>query len=288
VAGTIGYIDPIITLLIQINITAPYGKLSILKFSYQGAFLLSEMGTISDFGEEYYSGVIVKYYKVVRIHIQLTKSEMTENGGFMKTTTNSRTLRMVQLALFSAIIIVMAFSPIGYIKTLGLSITLLVVPVSVGAIVLGPLAGAILGGIFGITSFLQCFGFEPFGTMLFSINPFATLILCLVPRILMGWLTGLSFAAIKKTNKLKNTSYAIASLIGPLLNTVLFMTVFILFFYHTDYVQDYAQSKNTTNVIAFVIMFVGLNGIIEAGINFVLGTAISKTLDVVIERTRIK
>ena len=100
-AGTIGYIDPIITLLIQINITAPYGKLSILKFSYQGAFLLSEMGTISDFGEEYYSGVIVKYYKVVRIHIQLTKSEMTENGGFMKTTNQqSQNEKKVYLCLY--------------------------------------------------------------------------------------------------------------------------------------------------------------------------------------------
>jgi uncharacterized membrane protein len=83
---------------------------------------------------------------------------LRQNGGFMNTTTNFRTNRMVQLALFTAIILLMTFTPIGYIKIpgLGLAITLLVVPVTVGAIVLGPVNGAFLGGVFGVTSFVQC------------------------------------------------------------------------------------------------------------------------------------
>lgn len=203
-------------------------------------------------------------------------------------TTKSRTLRMVQLALFIAIILLMAFTPIGYIKTPGLEITLIVIPVTVGAIVLGPVSGAILGGVFGITSFIQCFGLSPFGAMLLSINPIGTFIVCMIPRILMGWLTGLSFKALKKVDRSKSFSYAVASLVGPLLNTVLFMTTLILFFYQTDYIQGIAQAMNTTNVLAFVIAFVGINGLIEAGVNFVIGTAVSKTLDVVTEKTGLK
>ena len=79
----------------------------------------------------------------------------------MKTTTanpvtsemsRSRTTFMVKLALMVAIIFVMAFSPLGYLRTPGLTITFLTVPVAVGAIILGPTAGAICGGAFGLTS----------------------------------------------------------------------------------------------------------------------------------------
>ena len=86
-------------------------------------------------------------------------------------TTNTRTIRLVQLALFTAIIAIMAFTPLGYIRLPGLSIALIVIPVTVGAILMGPLAGLILGGIFGLTSLIQCFGIDPFGTALFAINP---------------------------------------------------------------------------------------------------------------------
>lgn len=203
-------------------------------------------------------------------------------------TTNSRTLRMVQLALFIAIILLMAFTPIGYIKTPGVEITLIVIPVTVGAIVLGPVSGAILGGVFGLTSFIQCFGLSVFGGMLLSINPIGTFIVCIIPRVLMGWLTGLGFKALKKVDKSKSFSYAVASLLGPLLNTVLFMTTLIIFFYHTDYIQGMAKAMNTTNVLAFAAAFVTFNGVIEAGVNFVIGTVVSKTLDVISVKTGLK
>lgn len=80
---------------------------------------------------------------------------------------------LVEMALLVAIILLMAFTPIGYIKTAGLEITLIVIPVAVGAVTLGPAAGAILGGVFGITSFIQCFGMSAFGTLLLGVNPYS-------------------------------------------------------------------------------------------------------------------
>ncbi len=200
----------------------------------------------------------------------------------MNTTTNFRTTRMVQLALFTAIILLMAFTPIGYIKTLGLEITLIVVPVAVGAIVLGPTGGAILGAVFGITSFIQCFGMSPFGAALLGINPIGTFIVCLVPRVLMGWLTGLIFKSGKKISK--DLFFGVASLAGPLLNTVFFMTTLILFFYNTDFIQGIVASTKATNVFAFVIAFVGINGLIEAIVCFVVGTVVAKAIDTVSSR----
>ncbi len=198
----------------------------------------------------------------------------------MKTITNKRTLKMVQLALFTAIILLMAFTPLGYIKTPGLEITLLVVPVAVGAIILGPAAGAILGGVFGITSFIQAFGGGPLGAALLGISVAGTFVLCVVTRVLMGWLTGLIFMALKRWDRTRLISHAVANLAGALLNTVLFMTAFVLLFYNTDYVQSLVTAMGATNPFHFVALFVTINGLIEALICFVVGTAVSKAIEV--------
>jgi uncharacterized membrane protein len=196
----------------------------------------------------------------------------------MKTITNKRTIKMVQLALFTAIILLMAFTPLGYIKTPGLEITLLVVPVAVGAIILGPTAGAILGGVFGITSFIQAFS-GPLGAALLGISVVGTFILCVIPRILMGWLSGLIFRAMKRWDQTRFISHATANLAGALLNTLLFMTTFILLFYNTEYVQGIVTALGATNPFHFVVLFVTVNGLIEALICFVVGTAVSKAIE---------
>jgi uncharacterized membrane protein len=190
-------------------------------------------------------------------------------------------MKMVQLALFIAIIFLMAFTPIGYIKTPGFQITLLVIPVTVGAIILGPGSGAILGGAFGVTSFIQCFGLDPFGAFLLGISPVGTLILCLVPRILMGWLSGIIFLKLRKINKFKNLSYAVSSLSGPILNTVLFMGTFVVFLNVTDSFQALVEKFGfeAGNIMALVITLAGVNSLIEALVCLILGTAIAKALD---------
>ena len=192
---------------------------------------------------------------------------------------------MVQLALFAAIILLMTFTPLGYIRTPGLEITLLVIPVTVGAVILGPEAGAILGGVFGLTSFIQCFGMSPFGTVLLSISFVGTLVLCLVPRVLMGWLAGLVYKGMKKVDKTNVFSHAAANLAGPLLNTLLFMTALIVIFYNTEYIQGFVTALGATNVFEFAILFVTLNGLIEAAVCFVIGTAVSKAIEIFVKKS---
>ena len=87
----------------------------------------------------------------------------------------SSTLYMVELAMMIAIILLMSFTPLGYLRTPGLSITLLTIPVAVGAIILGPKGGAVCGLAFGATSFYMAVtGSSAFAAALFNINPFGT------------------------------------------------------------------------------------------------------------------
>ena len=110
---------------------------------------------------------------------------MNKTGNF------SKVQRMVILAVLIALTLVMALTPLGYLKIGALSISFLCIPIAIGATVLGPTAGLILGTLFGITSFVQCFGMDTFGTAMLSINWFYTFIICVVARALMGWFTGL-------------------------------------------------------------------------------------------------
>ena len=192
-----------------------------------------------------------------------------------KTNMSAKTLKMIQLALLTAIIVLMAFTPVGFIRTPGLEITLIGIPVVVGAVLLRPSGGAILGAVFGLCSFLQCFGMSPFGAVLLGINPFWTFVVCFVPRTLMGWLSALIFKGLRKVDKTRFFSFLAACLGGALLNTILFMSALMLFFGQSEYILS---MQGSMNVFAFVLAFVGVNGLIEAIVCAVVGTAISKAL----------
>lgn len=194
----------------------------------------------------------------------------------MKNSSKSKTLYMVELALMIAIIFIMAFTPLGYLRTPGLSITFLTVPVAVGAIILGPKGGAVCGLAFGITSFLQSMSGGGFGTMLFGISPLGTAFTCIVPRVLEGWLCGLVFQAVRKFSK--NVPYFAASLACPLLNTLFFMSALVLIFYRTDYIQGLVQTLGAANPLMFVVIFVGLQGLIEAIVCSLIASVVSRTL----------
>ena len=186
----------------------------------------------------------------------------------------SKTLKLAQLALLVAVVLVMAYTPLGYLRTLGLEISFLMIPVTIGAIVLGPVEGAILGLVFGLTSFATCFGSSHFGAALLAINPAFTFITCVVARVLAGYLAGVIFKVVKKLKY----SYEIACLAGPLFNTLFFMGCLVLFFYNTEFIQNLAVTLGTANPFAFVIAFVGLQGAVEAVACFVIATVISRNV----------
>lgn len=193
---------------------------------------------------------------------------------------SSKTLKLVQLGVLAAIMLIFAFTPIGYLKAGAIEISFMTIPVAVGAIMLGPAAGAVLGGLFGVTSFIQCFGTSVFGAFLLGLNPVFTLITCLVPRILCGWLAGFVFKGLRRVDKTKVISYAVSSLSCALFNTLFFMAAIILLFWQNgafiSQMNDWGMA--TDNIWVFFLAFVGINGAIEAAVCFLFGAAISKVL----------
>ena len=185
--------------------------------------------------------------------------------------------RIVHLAVLIAIIIVMEVTGIGLIKTMGLELTIMHIPVIIGAIILGPTSGAVLGGAFGLLSFLQCVtGKSPFGAVLFGVNPIFTFLVCIPTRMLMGWLCGLIFKALRKPEWSRTVvSFAAAGISGALLNTVFFMTALILLFGQTEFIMGF---RGDMKVVPFVLWFVGVQGLVEAIVAFFTGTVISRAL----------
>lgn len=180
-----------------------------------------------------------------------------------------------KLAILIALIAIMAFTPLGFLHVGIIEITFITIPVVIGAIILGPVAGALLGGVFGLFSFIQCFGMSAFGVVLLDINPIFTFILCLIPRILMGFLSGVIYKAVGAFDKTKVVSMASASLGGAVLNTLFFVGGVLLLFGNSDYIMGMRGGKN---VFMFFVGFVGINGLIEAAVTCIVGTAICKVL----------
>ena len=188
---------------------------------------------------------------------------------------STKTIKMAQMAILIAVVLIMAFTPLGYLKTAGLEISLITIPVAIGAMVIGPGAGAVLGAVFGATSFYQCFGMSPFGAMLLSINPFLTFLVCVPTRILTGYLAGVLFKAFIKFDKKNVVCYFLGGLVTAMLNTIFFMGVLVLGFWGTDYIQGLAGGNG---VMLFIILFVGINGVVEWIATTVVGGIVSKAV----------
>lgn len=183
------------------------------------------------------------------------------------------------LGLLTAVLLVMSFTPLGYLNIGPLAITLNMIPVAIGAIALGPTGGAILGGVFGMTSFLQCLGIggtSAMGVILFEINPFLAFLQRFLPRLVTGLACGYIYLW---TKKLFNQSIAgyIAGFCAAFLNTALFMLTLVLFFWNTDYLQALINGRN---IFLFIVTFVGINAVFEmlvsTAVSGLLGNALNK------------
>ena len=115
----------------------------------------------------------------------------------MKKTNANKTavlFKLTLLSLFIAIMLVMNFTPIGYITTGLFSITLMTIPVALGAACTGVAGGTVLGAVFGLTSFLQAFGIgfmiDPMAATLFNENPLGYTVTCFLPRLIVGFASG--------------------------------------------------------------------------------------------------
>lgn len=142
---------------------------------------------------------------------------------------NGKIKRMAGIALLMAMVVVMQFiggmiPPVG-----GFSISLVLIPIVLGAAIFGPKAGAILGGTFGVIVTINCItGADPGGAMVFQANP----ILCIIVVMAKGILAGLASGAVYNVVKGFNSYLAmiLAAIVCPVVNTGTFVVCMYLFF----------------------------------------------------------
>lgn len=185
----------------------------------------------------------------------------------MKSNTKSKTAKIVGIGLLTAIVVVLQLLG-SFIRFGTFSISLVLIPIVVGAALYGIGAGAWLGIVFGVVVLLQ-----PDTSLFLGINVFGTVLTVLLKGGLAGALSGLVYKLISKKNK---TIGVIASAVTcPIVNTGIFLLGCRLFFF--DWILENAGGAN-----AFVFMitaFVGLNFVLELATNLVLSPTIVKIIE---------
>ncbi len=213
-----------------------------------------------------------------------TKSNTVKPAGSM----GSSTKRIAMLALFSALILLMAFTPfLGYIPLGFTRATIIHIPVILGALLLGPANGAILGFVFGLTSLINntvnptatSFVFSPFYSLGEFDGGWQSLIICLVPRTLTGVVPYYVYRLFHKLNKKFRPNAAVplaaAGVSGALTNTLLVMSMIFLFFGKQYAV---ASGKAADAAYAFILSIIGVNGVPEAIVAGILIMLLGKVL----------
>lgn len=194
---------------------------------------------------------------------------------------------VIGLAVFALIIVVMAFTPAGFLKTGNLEASFLVVPVAIGAILLGPTNGAVLGLVMGVVSFAQCFGASDMGSALFGVSAINTFLLCVIPRVICGWMAGVFYDLLSKIDKTGFVPQIAAAVVCPLFNFILFMLGLSLLFGQTPYLLNLQTQMNASG-IGFYFALGGMNLLYELLASLVLTTGISTLILKFKNRNKVK
>ncbi len=209
----------------------------------------------------------------------------------------------VILALFTAIVLLLAFTPIGLIDLPIIKATILHVPVIIGSVILGPKKGAFLGFVFGLSSIIKnttapsllSFAFTPFIPLPgLGKGSILSVIICFIPRILVGvtpyfTVKGLEFIVNKLSGKknqaIRSAATTVSAVVGAFTNTVLVMGMIYLFFK-----EPYAAANNipVDTVLTVILGIVGTNGVPEAIVAAVITTPVCLALDRVLGKKTAK
>ena len=154
----------------------------------------------------------------------------------MKNNNRFTTAQLTLLGLMAAILLLMAYTPLGYLNIGPLAISFNVIPVAISAVVLGPVGGAVL----------QCIGVggsSAMGVVLFGINPVFAFIQRFVPRLLDGICLGYIFRGMRKVSN-TYVACAVTGFFSAFLNTLFFMAALVGLFGNTEYVKNLMGGHN--------------------------------------------
>lgn len=198
---------------------------------------------------------------------------------------------LTSVALMAAIVILLANTPLGMIQLPIIKATTVHIPVILGAILLGPAAGAVLGAVFGICSMISntmaptllSFAFSPFMSMTGLMGAVKAIWISVGCRIMIGVVAGWVWIILKKLNVNHLAALPLTGFIGSMVNTVFVMGSIYLML-----AREYAQVKSVAvdAVWGLVMGTVTASGIPEAIAAAILVTLIGKVLLKVVGKER--
>lgn len=190
--------------------------------------------------------------------------------------------RFTLLALFIAIEIMLSAIPfLGFIPLGFINATTLHIPVIVAAILLGKKEGAIVGFVFGLLSLmkhtlepsLSSFIFSPFITVGGTSGNFASLLIAIFPRMMIGYVAGFTYELLTKRQSNEVLVISLSAILGSLTNTILVLGGIVIFFGY-DYANAIAVPYNT--LLSFMGGLLATSGIAEAIVAAIIAVPVCK------------
>ena len=202
---------------------------------------------------------------------------------------SKKTLFLTQFSILLAIEAIFCFTPLGSLPALGpIVMTLAMIPVILTALLLGPKAGSLMGLFAGLFSLIiwtfmppspiVAFIFSPFYSLGEISGNFGSLIICLVPRVLIGTVTGLCHQKFSKIFPQKDVlNYALSAALGSLTNTFGVMGGIWLFFGNQ---YSTIAGASMLYVVGFTIL---TSGVPEAIMSAIVAPAVCKPVGVALK-----
>lgn len=185
---------------------------------------------------------------------------------------------MVQLGMLIAIELALTFTPLGFLRIGPMTVTLMHIPVLIGAIILGPTPGMLLGLVFGIASIINANLIGTPDVMPFS--PFLSgsawsLVVAILPRVIFPLIAAWLFRLLKQTGLSKPISAGISAGVGTFCHTLLVLSS-VYFLLGTLYAN--ALKIPLTALKGMFLGIISYNGLIEAGISILICSVLAVPL----------
>ncbi|MBQ2725649.1 MAG: ECF transporter S component [Clostridia bacterium] len=187
----------------------------------------------------------------------------------------AKTLTMVQIALLSALVVVLQVF-FSAIRVGVVTLNFVLVPIVIAGVLISPIAGLIVGAFAGLTTFIQVFtSGDVFYVFLMTNNAFATALICICKTAAAGFLAGLVYNMITRVGKASRAKTYIgslaASVVCPVVNTGLFVLGMLLFFGSALTADATFGSMASGNLVSFVLVgLVGVNFFFELALNVII------------------
>ncbi len=193
--------------------------------------------------------------------------------------THAQTLRLVQIALLTALMLLLQLA-FGSLRIGPVTLSFSLVPLVIAAVFIGPGAGALLGLVSGVVTFVQVLtAADPFYTLLIATNPLLTALICISKTTLAGLLAGLCYRAICKVSKYRALNVILPAVVCPVVNTGIFCIGMYFGFGSALQSSEVFGAAASAGLVSFILIgLAGVNFLYEVLSNVVVCPIVAKAL----------